>query len=68
MGSWWPREQFFFADDGFTATDPSYEYQATLTSIDREALTTLAIAAFNGLAEVYGQEPFTLDEILQMAK
>lgn len=67
-GSWWPRGAFDFGDDGFAAVEPSFEYDATLTSIDTEALQEVAVDAFNGLANVYGHEPFTFAEILEMAK
>lgn len=66
--SWWPRGPFDFEDDGRQAVEPSYEYDATLTSIASDALTEVAVAAFNGLAALYGHEPFTLEEILEMAK
>lgn len=67
-GSWWPRGAFDFGDDGFAAVEPSFEYDATLTSIDTEALQEVAVDAFNGLANVYSHEPFTFAEILEMAK
>lgn len=66
--SWWPRSPFDFDDDGRQAVEPSYEYDATLTSIAPDALAEVAIAAFNGLAALYGHEPFSLEEILEMAK
>jgi hypothetical protein len=67
-GSWWPHGRFDFGDDGFAAAEPSYEYDATLTSIEPEALQKAAVDAFNGLASVYGHEPFTFAEILEMAR
>lgn len=66
--SWWPRGSFDFDDDGRQAVEPSYEYDATLTSIAPAALEVVAVEAFNGLAALYGHEPFTLEEILEMAK
>lgn len=67
-GSWWPRGSFDFGEDGFAAVEPSYEYDATLTSVETEALQQVTVDAFNGLAAVYGHEPFALAEILEMAK
>lgn len=67
-GSWWPRSAFDFGDDGFAAVELSYEFNATLTSIEPEALQRVAVDAFNGLAGVFGHEPFTFAEILEMAK
>jgi len=66
--SWWPSGPFQFRDEGFAAVELAYEYDARLTSIETAAIREVAVAAFNGLAAVYGQEPFTLDEILEMAK
>lgn len=67
-GSLWPRGPFDFDNDGFGAVEPSYEYDATLSSIEPEALEQVAVDAFNGLAGVYGLEAFTFAEILDMAK
>ena len=67
-GSWWPRGSFDFGEDGFGAVEPSYQYDATLTSVETEALQQVVVDAFNGLAAVYGLEPFTLAEIVEMAK
>lgn len=67
-GSWWPRGSFDFGEDGFGAVEPSYQYDATLTSVETEALQQVVVEAFNGLAAVYGLEPFTLAEIVEMAK
>lgn len=66
--SWWPRGTFDFGDDGYAAVENAYEYAASLSSIEPEALKEVAVAAFNGLAAVYGQEPFTLEQILEMAR
>lgn len=66
--SWWPRGRFDFDDDGRQAVEPCYEYNATLTSIESDAVQEVAVNAFNGLAHIYAYEPFTLAEILEMAK
>lgn len=66
-GSSWPPGNFDFGDR-YVALEPSYEYQTTLTSIEPAAVRAVAVDAFNGLAEVYGLEPFTPDEIDEMAK
>lgn len=66
-GSTWPPGALDFGDR-FIATEPAFEYQATLTSIDPDAVRALAVEAFNGLAEIYGHEPFTAQEIADMAK
>lgn len=66
-GSSWPPSALDIGDR-FVALDPSYEYQATLTSIEPDAVRAVAVAAFNGLAEAYGHEPFTLEEIVEMAR
>ena len=67
-GSWWPRGPFSFADDGYAAVENAYEYDTSISSIEPETLQTIAAEAFNGLASVYCQEPFTLQEILEMAR
>lgn len=67
-GSWWPRGAFDFGDEGFAATEPSYQFDATLTSMEPEALQQIAVDAFNGLAGVFGHDPFTFAEIVEMAK
>ena len=66
--SWWPLGPFAFRDDGFAAVEPSYEFTATLTSAEPGTLQQVAVDAFNGLAAVYGQEHYTFEEILEMAK
>ncbi|SES16471.1 hypothetical protein SAMN05518866_1497 [Sphingobium sp. YR768] len=66
--SWWPRGDFQFGDEGFAAVENAYEYDGILTSTEPQALQELVVAAFNGLAAVYGHEPFTLEEILDEAK
>ncbi|TCP64612.1 hypothetical protein C8J43_11719 [Sphingomonas sp. PP-CE-1G-424] len=66
-GSTWPPGALDFGDR-FIATEDTFEYQATLTSIEPNALRMLAVDAFNELAEVYGHEPFTAHEIAEMAK
>ncbi|MDJ0276015.1 hypothetical protein QLH51_04250 [Sphingomonas sp. 2R-10] len=67
-GSWWPQGPFSFPDEGYAAVEKAYEYAGTLTSIAPEAVRALAVDAFNGLAVVYGQEPYTLEEIFEMAR
>lgn len=62
-GSWWPAGRFDFDDDGFAAVEPSFEYDATLTSIDKDTLRATAVAAFNALAAVYGIEPHNFAQI-----
>jgi hypothetical protein len=62
-GSYWPAGRFDFDDDGFAAVEPSFEYDATLTSIDKDTLRATAVAAFNALAAVYGIEPHTFAQI-----
>lgn len=66
--SWWPRGRFDFDDDGFAAVEDSYEFQATLTSIEPDALKAAAVDAFNGLASVYGIQPHTLAQIEELAR
>lgn len=66
-GSTWPPDALDFGDR-FIANEPAFEYQATLNSIDPQAVRALAVDAFNGLAEIYGHEPFTADDIAEMAK
>lgn len=63
-GSWWPRGQFDFGDEGFAAVEDAYEFAATLTSIELEALQSIAVDAFNGLAAIYGVGPFTHERIV----
>lgn len=64
----WPAGNFDFADERREAVEESYEYDATLTSIDPEAIKAVAVAAFNGLAAVYGHEPFSYDEIVALSR
>jgi hypothetical protein len=66
--SWWPQGPFSFRDEGYAAVELAYEYDGRLTSIEPEAVKAVAVSAFNGLAAVYGQEPFTFDEIIEMSK
>jgi hypothetical protein len=66
--SWWPRGPLQFADEGYAAVELAYEYDATLSSIDQAEIRRVAVEAFNGLAAVYGLGPFTLEEIVEMAK
>jgi hypothetical protein len=66
--SWWPRGQFDFYDDGFAAVEESYEFHATLTSIEPAALKAVVVEAFNGLAAVYGVEPHTVEQIEALAR
>ncbi|GFE76044.1 hypothetical protein [Novosphingobium sp. TCA1] len=67
-GSWWPMGPFSFRDEGYAAVELSYEYDQTLTTIEPEALKAVAVDAFNGLAAIYGQEPFTYDEIVELSR
>lgn len=62
-GSWWPTGPYDFDDDGFAALEDSYEFCATLNSVDQAAIREVAVAAFNGLAAVYGVGPFTYEQI-----
>jgi hypothetical protein len=66
--SWWPRGPLQFDDEGYAAVELAYEYDATLTSIDKAEIRRVAVDAFNGLAAVYGLNPFTLEQIVEMAK
>ena len=66
--TWWPRGPFDFPEDGRQSVEPSFEFQTTLTSVAPEAIDAVTVAAFNGLAGVYGQEPFSLGEIMEMAR
>lgn len=66
--SWWPQGPFSFRDEGYAAVELAYEYDGRLTSIEPEAVKAVAVSAFNGLAAVYGQEPFTFDEIIELSK
>ena len=61
-GSTWPPGALDFGDR-FIATEPAFEYQTTLTSVEPEALKAVVADAFNGLAAVYGIEPQTFDQI-----
>lgn len=67
-GSYWPAGRFDFDDDGFAAVEPSFEYDATLTSIDKDTLRATAVAAFNALAAVYGIEPHTIEQIVALSR
>lgn len=68
LGSWWPRGRFDFGDEGYAAVEPSFEFNATLTVIDTSALKKVAADAFNALAEIYGLEPFTIEQIEALAR
>jgi len=67
-GSTWPPSALDFGDRFIIAAQDTFEYQATLTSIEPDAVRMLAVDAFNGLAEVYGHKSFTAHEIAEMAK
>jgi hypothetical protein len=67
-GSWWPRGQFDFNGEGYAAVEDSYEFDATLTSIEPDALQSIAMDAFNGLAAVYGIGSFTHERIIQESR
>lgn len=67
-GSWWPRGRFDFGDEGYAAVEDSYEYDATLTSVDPGELQRVAVEAFNGLAAAYGIEPFTHEQIVKESR
>lgn len=62
-GTWWPAGRYDFGDEGFAAVEPSFEYDATLSSDGKDSLRNVAVAAFNALAEIYGVAAHTLDEI-----
>lgn len=66
--SWWPLGPYSFDEEGHGAVEDSYEYTATLTSIESEYLKTVAVEAFNGLAAVYGIEPHTFEEIVKLSR
>lgn len=66
--SWWPLGRYSFNDEGFGAVEDSYEFDATLTSVDPEYLKTVAVEAFNGLAAIYGVEPHTFDQIVALGR
>lgn len=66
--SWWPRGQFDFDNEGFAAVEDSYEFRATLTSIEPAALKAVVVEAFNGLATVYGVESHTAEQIEALAR
>lgn len=66
--SWWPLGRFAFNDEGFGAVEDSYEFDATLTSVDPAYLKAVAVDAFNGLAAVYGIEAHSFDEIVALSR
>jgi len=66
--SWWPLGRHSLNDEGYGAVEDSYEYDATLTSIESQYLRTVAVDAFNGLAAVYGMEPHTFEEIVELQR
>ena len=68
QNSWWPLGPYSFSDEGYGAVEPSYEFAATLTSIDPEYLKGVAVEAFNGLAAVYGIEAHTFDQIIDLSR
>jgi hypothetical protein len=67
-GSWWPRGRFDFGDEGYAAVEDSYEYDATLMSVEPGELQRVAVEAFNGLAAAYGVEPFTHEQIVKESR
>lgn len=67
-GSRWPAGPFDFADEGRIAVEPAFEHLAVLVSADGAAIDAVAVDAFNGLAGVYGLEPYSLEEIMEMAR
>ncbi len=62
-GSWWPQGRFDFDDDGFAAVEPAFEFDATITATDKQALRQVVTDAFNALAAVYGVEAHTIEQI-----
>ena len=65
--SCWPRDPYQFDDEGYAAVEDSYEYDATLTSISEEALRQVTVDAFNGLAEAYGIQPHSYEQIVNLS-
>lgn len=66
--SWWPRGPFQFGDEGYAAVDDAYEYDATLTSTEPEALKAVVVAAFNGLGAIYGVPEHTYEQIVERSR
>lgn len=66
--SWWPLGRYSFNDEGFGAVEDSYEFVATLTSLNPEYLKTVTVEAFNGLAAIYGVEPHSFDQIVALGR
>jgi hypothetical protein len=66
--SWWPRSRFQFPDEGYASVEDSYEYSATLKAITPDALQQVAVEAFNGLAAMYGIEPRTHEQIIDLSR
>ena len=66
--SWWPHNRYQFPDEGYAAVEDSYEYCTTLKSIAPEALQQVAVDAFNGLAAMYGMQPRTHEQIVQLSR
>jgi len=66
--SWWPRDRFQFREEGHAAVEDAYEYRVTLTSITPASLQQVAVDAFNGLAEVYGIESHTYQQIIRLSR
>lgn len=66
--SWWPQGRFQFNDEGYAAVEDSYEYDATLTSIEPDILKATVTEAFNGLAAVYGIESQTYEQIVEQGR
>lgn len=67
-GSWWPRGDFQFDDEGHQAVEDSFQYDTTLSSIADDVLIAAAVEAFNGLAAVYGVRPHTAEEIVRLSR
>ena len=66
--SWWPQGRYQFNDEGYTAVEDSYEYDATLTSTEPDVLKATVTDAFHGLAAVYGIEPHTYEQIVEQGR
>ena len=66
--SWWPPGPFQFGDEGYAAVEDAYEYDATLTSTEPEALKAVVAAAFNGLAAIYGVGEHSYEQIVERSR
>lgn len=65
--TWWPAGVYDFGEDGHAAVEQSYEYQTTITSVERNGLANIVVEAFNGLAAVYGVGEHTLQQIIDLS-